>query len=131
MNLRLFFRKLTVFTMIVAVLSAVIFYLIPKEYISPTYPYLVLFFYLASLAIYSFLSKSIGKRPAVFLNNFLLVTVLKLFLLIIFLFFYIYFNRDDAIPFVLGFFVLYVAYTSVEVIEIMHLLKNNTWEKKS
>ena len=131
MSLRLFFRKLTIFTMIVAILSALIFYLIPEKYISPTHPYMILFFYLASLAIYSFLSKSIGKRPAIFLNNFLLVTVLKLFILIAFLFFYIYFNRNDAIPFVISFFVLYVAYTSFEVIEIMHLLKTNTWEKDS
>ena len=123
LHIRLFFRKLTVFTLIVSVLSAVIFFFLPAKYISPAYPFLVLFFYLSSLLIYSVLVKSLVKRPAVFINNFLMMTVGKIFLLMIFLFFYLYFNRADAIPFVTSFFILYLLFTAFELIEVMKLLK--------
>jgi hypothetical protein len=123
MEIRLFFRKLTIFTLLIAFGSAILFYLIPPENISPAFPYMLAFFYLSSLGIYAVLAKSIRKRPAVFSTNFMFITVLKLFILMVFLGFYIYLNRDDAIPFVIGFFVLYIAYTVFETIEIMKLLK--------
>ena len=123
MEMRLFFRKLTILTLLVAFVSAILFYFIPSEYVSPAYPYLLAFFYFSSLGIYAILAKSVKKRPAVFSTNFMFITVLKLFLLMVFLGFYIYLNRDDAIPFVIGFFILYIGYTVFETIEIMKLLK--------
>ncbi len=129
MEIRLFFRKLSLFTLLISALSALVFWLIPTKYQSPAFPFLLLFFYLSSLGIYSVLAKSIRRRPAVFSNNFMLLTVLKLFILMVSLGLYIYFNRQDAIPFVISFFILYIGFTVFEVVEVMKLLKSSTPHK--
>ena len=129
MEVRLFFRKLSFFTLLISALAAIVFWLIPPEYMSPAFPFLILFFYLSSLGIYIVLAKSIRKRPAVFSNNFMLLTVLKLFILMAFLGLYIYYNRQDAIPFVIGFFILYISFTVFEVVAVMKLLKASAHHK--
>ena len=118
-----FLRTLVVVTLIVIALSFVLFSIIPAWYYPPVYPFLLAFFFLATLIVYHYMLKSLEKRPASFVNVFLLTTMLKLLLYMVFMVVYSLFNREVARPFIVAFFILYVIYTVLEVISILKVNK--------
>jgi uncharacterized membrane protein YoaK (UPF0700 family) len=92
---------------------------IPKEYLSPTLPFLFFFFIAVTLLSYFFLLRTMKKKINRFINTYLLVTFLKLMVYILVMITYVFTNRSDAIPFMLGFFILYLCYTIFEVVLIV------------
>jgi hypothetical protein len=56
-----------------------------------------------------------------FTARFLAITMLKMFLLLIFALVYILQNKEEAIAFIVVFFLLYVIFTALEVRDIMKI----------
>ena len=117
-----FLRTVAVVTIIVVLASLLAFSYIPSWHYPPVYPYMLGFFVIATLGVYYFMLKALEKRPARFVNLFLLTTMLKLFVYLIFMVVYAMLHREVAIPFIVSFFILYVIYT---VVEVVCLLKVN------
>jgi hypothetical protein len=118
-----FLRTLVVVTLIVIALSFVIFSIIPEWHYPPVYPFLLAFFFIATLLIYHFMLKALQKRPARFVNIFVLTTMLKLLLFMVVMVVYALLNREVARQFVVSFFLLYIIYTVMEVISILKVNK--------
>ena len=87
---------------------------LPKSFISSALPFLVLFFIATSLLSFYYLLQATGRRFIKFVNTFLLTIIIKLFLYAGVMIAYVLINRNDTIPFMLGFFILYLCYTIFE-----------------
>jgi len=117
--IRSFLRTLIIATLIVVVVSLIFFASMPAWYYPPVFPYLVAFFFVTTLVVYHFMLKSLEKRPARFINIFLLTTMLKLFAFMTFMVVYALLNREMARPFIIAFFILYIIYTIIEVVSLL------------
>ncbi len=118
------------FSIILAVICYIISFFIPAKYITPGLPYLFIFYFAITLVVHYVLMKASEKRMSRFVNYFMLATFLKLMLYIMILVIYVLFNRSDAIPFILTFFILYLFFTVFEIISILSFIKKVNIETK-
>ncbi|MCK9218654.1 MAG: hypothetical protein M0P47_01205 [Bacteroidales bacterium] len=114
-----YLRNLLIFSGILGLVTVILFFILPKTYFSPTIPFLFVFFIATSLISFYYLLRSTDKKFIKFVNTFLLTIILKLFIYAGVMTVYAFLNRSDAIPFMLGFFVLYLCYTIFETICII------------
>ncbi len=114
-----YLRNLLVFSGILAAIALIIMFVVPKPILSPALPFVFIFFISASLLSFYYLLKSASGRYIRFVNTFLLTIVVKLFIYAGVMVAYALVNRRDAIPFMLGFFILYLCYTVFEAVSII------------
>jgi len=110
-----FLKKLLIFTIVIAVVGYIFTMYLPANYITPTLPFLYVFFFAATLVVHYILLKVSEKKTPGFINYFMLVTFGKLIFYLTIILAYALLNRTDAIPFILAFFILYVCFTAFEV----------------
>jgi len=120
-----FLRRILVFSFILGLLATGIRFLAPSRYITPTLPWLFVFFIAVTLAGYYFILRSANTKFIRFINSYLLVTVVKLFLFIGVIFLYLLHNRQDAAAFAISFFVLYLCYMIFEVVNLVSYFKSS------
>jgi hypothetical protein len=114
-----YLRHLLIFSAILGIIGLVIRFTLPKSYLSPAFPFLLVFFISTSLLSFYYLLLSTQKRFIKFVNTYLLTIIVKLFLYAGVMIAYAFINRFDAIPFMLGFFILYLCYTIFEAVSII------------
>lgn len=114
-----FLKKTLVFSLILGLITFVLGFLVPKNFITPALPFLFIFFIAITLTGYYLLIKSAKRQFIKFLNSYLLITTVKLLLLIGILVSYIMLNKKDAAPFGISFFILYVIYSVYEVVSLV------------
>ena len=116
---RNFIIRLTVFSVILGIITFGLTFFLPAGYFSPVLPFLFPFFYSANIIVFYFLIKSMQKKFSSFINRFMLATFVKLMIYMTVLLAYIFTQKEDAVHFILAFFVLYVAYTVFEVVSML------------
>ena len=116
-------KRLLIFSLILGSIAALLFFLLPEKYISPTLPFLFIFFIAVTLVSSYILIRSSQKKFIRYLNVYLLTTVIKLFLYIAVMITYILLNKADILPFSISFFILYLCYTIFEVIWLVSFSK--------
>lgn len=114
-----FYKKSTLVTLILFILGLAIFSSVARKFYDPFFPFLLLFFYLLSIGIQYFLYRIVKMNMLKFSSRFMAVTMSKMILLMALALVYILLNKEDAIAFIVVFFLLYVIYTAVEVHDIM------------
>lgn len=114
-----YLRQLLIFSVILGSIALVFSFILPKTYFSPALPFLFVFFIAASLLSFYYLLQSTSKRFIKFVNTFLLTMIVKLFIYGAVMIAYAFANRGDAVPFMLGFFILYLFYTIFEAVSII------------
>ncbi|MBK7212289.1 MAG: hypothetical protein IPH88_03100 [Bacteroidales bacterium] len=90
--------------------------------ITPALPWLLSFFIISTFLIYYLLINASKGKFNKFTNTFMAATVIKLLVMLTVVAVYVYLHKSDAIRFVITMFVLYLAYT---LLEITALLKFN------
>ena len=111
----------TLFTFLMAALSVVVQLGVPQVKITPAYPFILIFFFLATWIILLILEKSFRAKLSRFANAYMLVNFVKLILFSAVIAVYALSNKEDAISFVLTFFVYYIFFTLFEVVELRQL----------
>ena len=114
-----YLRHLLIYSAILGAIAILLGFIFPKTYMSPALPFLFVFFIATSLLSFYYLLQSASKRFIKFVNTFLLTIIIKLFLYAGVMIAYAFLNRRDAIPFMLGFFILYLCYTIFEAVSII------------
>jgi hypothetical protein len=114
-----YLRHLLVFSAIIGLIALTIRLSTNSNYLSPALPFLFIFFIATSLLSFYYLLRAATKRFIKFVNTFLLTIIIKLFIYAGVMIAYAFTNRSDAIPFMLGFFVLYLCYTIFESVSII------------
>ncbi|MDP1622939.1 MAG: hypothetical protein Q8M08_11450 [Bacteroidales bacterium] len=125
-----YLRQLLTFSAILVSLTLIMSFLLPETFLSPAIPFLFVFFIASSLLSFYYLLLSTHKRFMKFVNTFLLTIIIKLFLYAGVMIIYAFVRRSDAIPFMLGFFILYLCYTIFEAVSIIKYTKPSTPDHK-
>lgn len=121
-----FIKKTTFLTLILVVLSLLLYFFAPSKYFSFTLPYLIGFFYVITLLIYYFMNKAAHHlKKTKFISTFMIITTAKLLISLTVILIFSLSLPYEAVAFILTFFILYLVYTSFEVISILRLIKNN------
>lgn len=111
----IFLKKLMIFSILLALIGYIITLLLPATYITPTLPFLYVFFFATTLVVHYFLLKVSEKKTPGFINFFMLVTFGKLIFFLTIILVYAFIFRNDAVQFIVAFFILYVCFTAFEV----------------
>jgi hypothetical protein len=114
-----YLRQLLYFSATVGAVALFLSFLLPGAYITPTLPFLILFFIATSFLSFYYLLKSATQRFIRFVNAFLLTIIAKLFLYASVMIGYAFVYRVDAVPFLISFFLLYLVYTVFETVFIV------------
>ncbi len=125
-----FGKKLIIFTIIFAIAGFLVTYVLPDQYITPVLPYLFLFFFSVTLLIHYILLKLKAKKESAFIRMFMLLTFAKLLFFLFILIIYAFIYRNDAIAFIIDFFVLYFFFTIFEVNQTLKAVKLNSGKKE-
>ncbi len=121
--LREFLLKQLYLTIIVYILGFVSFrYVFPTHYHS-FLTFLPVVFYVVMAVFHGTLVSASNLPVKKFSSRFLAVLGAKIFLFLIFIITYSYFNPQVAVPFLISFFILYVIYTVFEIITLLRYLR--------
>jgi hypothetical protein len=119
-----FLRSILLFSFVLGLIATGLAFWAPARFITPALPWLFLFFLGSTLAGYYFILHAVNTKFIRFINTYLLVTVVKLFVFIGILFLYLWNNREDAAPFAIAFFILYLCYMIFEVVNLVSYFKS-------
>ena len=114
-----FFKKLLVFSGLVGTGIFFCTHLLPQRYISGAIWFLFVFFIFTTAFIHYLLLSASKKKPQHFVRAFMAATSIKLFIYLLLITLYSFFNSSQAISFVLSFLILYLLYTAFEVATLM------------
>lgn len=112
-----YFIRLTIFSIILVVLSILFQTLLPL-YATPAMPYIILFYFIMIAFVHYIVLRGSIISNKNFINNYILGTIIKFLSILIFLGIYIFLNKTDAIRFALTFCVFYFLYAIFEVIAL-------------
>jgi F0F1-type ATP synthase assembly protein I len=115
--------RLLVFSFVITVISATVFYFLFKEYFDSIYVLLLAFNLFITYFVLKTLFNTYNKAPKRFNNTYLLFLPIKFIVYIIIFIIYILVNRENAIPFTVVFMLLYFLYSGFEVKEILQFSK--------
>jgi hypothetical protein len=114
-----FIRGLTFFSVLILLLSLAVYLWLPKVKITPAYPYIALFFYGFTIFIFRLLYKSKNEKISKFTNTYMLVNFGKLILFSTIIVVYAFLNREDAVSFIITFFLYYLLFSAYEIINLL------------
>ena len=118
-----FSKGLTVYALIITLVSSGVSYWFPQVHLTPVYLYLIAFIYAVHFLLIGQLVKAMQNKPNRFINTYMLLNFGKLFLFIIVIAVYSFLYRDDAIAFAVTFFVYYVLFTAYEIALLLKINK--------
>lgn len=125
----LFIKRLTIYSIIIILISFFITRQIPLKYITPALPYLLLFFFFITLLAYYIIIKASEKKFSSFVTTFMLTTFLRLMLYIAIMLIYLFLiNPEDSVAFIGTFFIYYLLYTIFETVYVLISTKNNKYK---
>ena len=120
-----FSRSFTIFSVIILLISLGIFLWVPQIKITPAFPYILLFLYAFTLMVYHMVAKTISQKLSRFTNVYMLVNFGKMIIFSIIIFVYAWLNRDDAVPFIVTFFIYYMLFSVYEIVSLLRLSKKD------
>jgi hypothetical protein len=114
-----FIFKIFVFSLALGVIAFILAQLLPAVYFSMALPFMFPFFLVLTLAAFYVVTKESKNAFSNFINRFMLATFAKMFLSVIVLLAYVFSNKEDAVPFIISFFLLYILYSIFEAIALL------------
>ncbi|MDY0075915.1 MAG: hypothetical protein RBR87_01455 [Bacteroidales bacterium] len=114
-DLKRFSIRLLIAAALAALVTLIAKTLLPAEWTSPAWPFLLIFFLAVNIILYALYVRAKEKKLSNFTNFFMLATFFKLLLYLVVIVLYLLFNREDVVPFVLTFLVYYILFTTLEV----------------
>jgi hypothetical protein len=125
-NYRYFLVRLSLFTLILIIISTALWYSLPEGIIPIILPYMfVLFFGVTALTHYILL-KTTRLSPMKFVSYYMLSTFVRLLVYLAAVLVYVILNKDHVINFIIAFFILYIFYT---VFEVAHFISQTKGPK--
>lgn len=121
-----FIIQLLGLTFIVEILALGWTFAMPKEWVSPILWIMPIFFMIITFFIHKAFIGALEKNPRQFATRYMLVTTVKLLSFLVILFTYAILVRDDAVAFLLSFFINYLIFSGFEAVSVIKLNKNYT-----
>ncbi len=118
-NFYRFVLRFTIYVAVILLISLVIYYRFPAVGINSAYIFILLLLYAIALVSYYYFKKSMTEKISRFANIYMLGTFAKLIIYSVIIVFYAWFNRQDAVSFIITFFIYYLLLTVYEVVVLM------------
>jgi hypothetical protein len=119
-----FIKGLTYYTLSILGLGSFMFLTFFKAHFIFILPVIPLFYYGSTLILFRFMLKISQKDISRFSFKFMLLSLIKMFIYIIFGVVYILFDEKNALIFLIAYLILYVAYAAFEVRSVMNLIND-------
>jgi hypothetical protein len=120
-----FIKGLTYYTLIILGVGAILFLTVFKSYFLIILPFVLLFYYISTLVLHKFMLKISQKDISRFSFKFMMLSLIKMFVYIIFGVLYIVIDEENAVIFLIVYLILYVAYAVYEVRSVMNLINES------
>lgn len=114
-----FALKFTIYAAVILLLSLVVFYGFPAIRINSWFVFILLFIYAVTLLSFYFFKKSMTEKISRVANIYMLGTFARLIIYSVIIVIYALFNRQDAVSFIITFFIYYLLLTVYEVLVLM------------
>lgn len=126
-----FLLKIAILTGSILFIAYFLFTGLLKAYYIPIFPWLLVFFVAVTTLVHFFHIKSQESVGAKFARFAIAINGIKIGLYLIFILTYVFLKRDTAVPFLFGFFVLYLIFNLFEVIIYQMVLRKDLKDKSS
>ena len=113
-----FIVKILGISAILAIIGWILFSFFIPEYYLAVLPFTLLFFLIVTILVHAWQLKMAKKGAAKFTRSNMLLTFVKLIIYSAFAIFYIAFDRENALVFVICLMIIYLIYTILEVSEL-------------
>ena len=118
-----FFTKSSVLTICVFILGAVLYTTLLRPYYLDILPAVVFLFFLVTNLVHAYLLKiSVGSGSR-FTSHYMAVSFIKMFFYLAVAIVYAVFKKEEAKIFLVNFLLLYVLYTTFEVVEFSKVVR--------
>ena len=124
-KIKKFVLNTLIFTGLISTFVFIIFYFFLQQYFLLIFPLILLFFAILTILVHTILLNASKKKLSNFVNMFMISTVAKLFIHLIFIGVYLLIDKTNAKPFVVFYLINYFFYTIYEVWALLLDLKNN------
>ena len=118
-----FIVKSTFLTIIVFIVGVIVYSTIFKPFYLNILPGVLVFFYIVTNLVHSYLLKIAVKSGSGFTSKYMATSFLKMFVYLIVAVAYAIINREDAKIFLINFLMFYAIYTTFEVVEISKVVR--------
>lgn len=118
-----FLLKAGILAIILSSLSNLFLLRFTTDFLPSQFHILNLFVFGVTALVHFFLTRQAEKRAQKFINSYMLSITAKLFVFFITIVAYAFTHKEQAKVFIVCFFVLYLLYTALEVIDILAVLK--------
>lgn len=123
-TLKKYGRILMAITLLLVVITEVIYLLWLKPYIFPGLVLPIIVLWLTTMAGHAWLRHAMAKSPQSFVRTFIAATTLKLLVYLAYMLAYCFFYREYAFAFLLTFVSVYFVYGILDLITTLIFLKN-------
>lgn len=124
-ELRNYIVRIIILTLIIAVAGIISFSTFLKDYYLSIYPYLLSFFFIIYIIVHVLLVYTSKWKKLKFNTAYLVSFFIKFLGLIIFVIIFLNNHKNNALPFILALFILYIIYTLFELKSIISYLKRS------
>lgn len=124
-NFSTFFKGLTIYTVVILGIGTLLFLAFFRSFFLPIFPFVILFYYLSTLALHRYMLKIAQSDVSKFSFKFMMLSFLKMFIYIVFGVLYIVIDEENAVVFLMVYLALYVAYAVYEVRSVMKLINDS------
>ena len=116
-----FIRNILFLNLIIIILSFLIFKFTKiGDFYFSIFPILLFFFNIITIIFHYF---QITGKEKKFFQKFMLTSTIKLFIFLIFLIVYVFLNKENAIPFIVFYLILYFIFQIFEIISLLKAFK--------
>ena len=124
-NFSKFMKGLSIFTLIIFGISTILFLTFFKKYFLLIFPFVLFFYYVSTLLLHRYMLRITSNDVSRFSFKFMMLSFMKMFIYIIFGVFYIVFDEENAVNFLIVYLILYAAYAVYEVRSVMKLINES------
>jgi len=110
------------FSVLLEIISLIIYFTVNSKYITVTLPYLVPFFFAVSFLSNLILLSVTSEKPASFIRAFMMVTFLRFIFFIIIMVIYAFMFRGDAVNFLISFLLVFILFLIFDVVFLVNNL---------
>lgn len=120
-----FLLKAGILAIILSALSNLFLLKFSTDFLPSQFHVFNLYVFGVTALVHFFLTRQAEKRAQKFINSYMLSVTAKLFVFFITMVAYAFTHKAQAKVFIVCFFILYLLYTALEVIDILRLLKHH------
>ena len=118
-----FVTKSSVLTAIVFILGAVLYSTLLKPFYLNILPAILALFFVVTNLVHAYLLKISVSSGARFTSHYMAVSFIKMFFYLAFAIVYAFLNKEGVKIFLVNFLLLYVLYTTFEVVEFSRVIR--------